>query len=75
MPRETLDAYLAHGPAPSNRLDPRLETAKKTRGAFADVGISLEAHSQKLLADGVLAFSQSFDEMMSAIRERSAALA
>ncbi|MGH7682183.1 MAG: transaldolase family protein, partial [Candidatus Eiseniibacteriota bacterium] len=75
MPRETLDAYLAHGPAPSNRLDPRVETARRTRQAFADVGISLEAHCQKLLAEGVQAFAQSFDEMMNVIRERSAALA
>ena len=75
MPRETLDAYLNHGPAPSNRLDPRLETAAKTRKAFADAGISLEDHSRRLLKDGVQAFAQSFDEMMNVIRERSAALA
>lgn len=75
MPRETLDAYLAHGLAPTNRLDPRVETARKTRQAFADAGISLEAHCTKLLADGVQSFAQSFDEMMTVIRERSAALA
>jgi transaldolase/glucose-6-phosphate isomerase len=75
MPRETLDAYLDHGPAPTNRLDPRLETAWKTRQAFAQAGISLEAHCRKLLTEGVQAFAQSFDDMMDVIRERSAALA
>ncbi len=75
MPRETLDAYLDHGPAPSNRLDPRVETARKTRQAFTDAGISLEAHCQKLQVEGVQAFAQSFDEMMAVIGERSAALA
>lgn len=75
MPRETLDAYLEHGPPPSNRLDPRVEKARKTRMAFAVAGISLEDHCKKLLREGVLAFAQSFDEMMNVIRERSAALA
>jgi len=75
MPRETLDAYLDHGPAPSNRLDPRVETARKTRHAFAEVGISLEAHCQILQSQGVDSFAQSFDEMMAVIGERSAALA
>ncbi len=75
MPRETIDAYLSHGPAPSNRLDPRVETARKTRQAFSEVGVSLEAHCQKLLGEGVQSFAQSFDEMMNVIRERSAALA
>ena len=75
MPRETLDAYLDHGAPSGNRLDPRLETARKTRGALADAGISIEEHSKKLLEDGVGAFARSFDEMMAVIRERSAALA
>jgi transaldolase/glucose-6-phosphate isomerase len=75
MPRETLDAYLDHGSPSGNRLDPRLETARKTRRALADAGISIEEHCKKLLDDGVGSFARSFDEMMAVIRERSAALA
>ncbi len=75
MPRETLDAFLDHGAVTGDRLDPRIETARKTRQAFADLGISLEAHCRKLLDDGVASFAKSFDEMMEVIRERSAALA
>jgi transaldolase len=75
MPRETLDAYLDHGAPSGNRLDPRIETARKTRRALADAGISIEEQCQKLQDDGVDAFAKSFDEMMAVIRERSAALA
>ena len=75
MPKETLDAYLDHGGPTGNRLDPRIETARKTRRELADAGISIEDHCKKLLDDGVGAFARSFDEMMEVIRERSAALA
>jgi transaldolase/glucose-6-phosphate isomerase len=74
-PRETIDAWLDHGTVTGNRLDPRIETARKTREAFAAEGVSLETHCAKLLEDGVKSFAQSFREMMDTIRERSAALA
>jgi transaldolase len=74
-PRETIDAWLDHGRAEGNRLDPRIETARATRERFADVGISLERHGAKLQEEGVASFAQSFREMMDTIRERSAALA
>lgn len=74
-PRETIDAWLDHGRVIGNRLDPRIETARKTRAAFAEAGISLDQHCAKLLDDGVKSFAQSFREMMDTIRERSAALA
>jgi len=74
MPRETMDAFLDHGAVTGNRLDPRIETARATRRALADAGISLEGHCAKLLDDGVKAFAQSFREMIDVIRERSAAL-
>jgi len=74
MPRETLDAFLDHGKVLGNRLDPEIETARRTRQAFADAGISLQAHCERLLADGVKSFATAFDEMMAAIRERSVAL-
>lgn len=74
-PRETIDAWLDHGRVEGNRLDPRMETARKTRAAFTEAGISLEQHCGKLLDDGVKSFAQSFREMMDTIRERSAALA
>ena len=74
-PRETIDAWLDHGRVEGNRLDPRVETARKTRAAFAEAGVSLDQHCGKLLDDGVKSFAQSFREMMDTIRERSAALA
>ena len=75
MPMETIEAWLDHGPAAENRLDPGVEPARKARLELADAGISLDDHCARLLADGVRAFAQSFDEMMVVVRERSAALA
>jgi transaldolase/glucose-6-phosphate isomerase len=74
-PRETIDAWLDHGRVEGNRLDPRIETARATRAAFAAAGISLEQHCRKLLDDGVESFARSFHDMMDTIRERAAALA
>jgi len=75
MPRETLDAVLDHGRVEGNRVDPAVEAARRTRQEFADIGISLQEHCDKLLVEGVSSFAKSFDEMMDVIRERSAALA
>ncbi len=74
MPRETLSAFLDHGTSRGNRLDPSIEDARRTRQAFADQGISLQAHCERLLADGVKSFATAYDEMMAVIRERSVAL-
>ncbi len=74
MPRETLEAFRNHGKVSGNRLDPGIESARRTRQALADAGVSLQAHCERLLADGVKAFAASFDEMMAVIRERSVAL-
>jgi len=74
MPRETLDAFLDHGRVLGNRLDSEIENARRTRQSFADAGISLQAHCERLLVDGVQLFGAAFDEMMAAIRERSVAL-
>jgi transaldolase len=74
MPRETLDAFLDHGTVDGNRLDPQVEPARGLLQEFAGAGISLDAHCDKLLVDGVKLFATSFEEMMAVIRERSAAL-
>ena len=74
MPRETLDAFRDHGKVLGNRLDPEIESARRTRQALAEAGISLQGHCEKLLQDGVKSFATAFDEMMAAIRERSVAL-
>jgi len=74
MPQETLQAFLDHGRVLGDRLTPRVETARKTRQALAQAGVSLDAHVAKLLDEGVASFAKSFDDMMDVIRERSAAL-
>ena len=74
MPRETLDTFLDHGRVRGNRLDPEIESARRTRQALAEAGISLQAHCERLLSDGVKSFAAAFDEMMAVIQERSVAL-
>ena len=54
-----------------DRLDPEIENGRRARQALADAGISLQAHCERLLADGVKSFATAFDEMMAAIRRRA----
>jgi transaldolase / glucose-6-phosphate isomerase len=74
MPRETLDALLDHGRITGNRLESGVEPARRVRREFADAGISIQAHCERLLRDGVKIFAASFDDLMAVLRERSAAL-
>ena len=74
MPRETLDALLDHGRIEGDRVTPAIDPARRARQDLADAGISIQAHCERLLADGVKAFAASYDELMAVLRERSAAL-
>ncbi len=73
MPEPTLRAFLDHGTA-SERLERDLDgVADLTRGLDA-AGISMEQVTTKLLADGVKAFADSYDELLANIERKRAAL-
>ena len=73
VPEATLTAYLDHG-NPQLTLDSDVEGAVETLRRLEVTGISLEQVTDKLLADGVDSFAQSYDKLLSNIAERTASL-
>jgi transaldolase len=67
LPRETLDAYRAHG-EPAPRLDDGLDAAAAQLEALADLGIDLDAVTARLEDEGVAKFVQPFDALLDALR-------
>ena len=74
LPPETLDAFLDHGNA-ARTVDADVEQARQDLAQLADLGIDLDDVTSQLLGEGVDAFADSFDELMSGIAEKAAALA
>ena len=73
MPPATIDAFRDHGNvAPT--LDTGFDAAEAAIAALEGLGISLEAITDKLLADGLVAFGKSYDELFSVIENKVAAL-
>lgn len=73
MPQTTLDAYLDHGTA-SSTLSQGLDEAGQTIQALESAGISMEQVTDVLLAEGVKAFADSFDNLLGNIEEKKASL-
>ena len=74
MPRETIDAFLDHGSL-RRTLDADPDEAADRLAALEQLGISMVAVTDELLADGVRAFAASFDELMATIEAKRGALA
>ena len=72
MPLETLHAYRDHGD-PKARLDEGLSEAREILDQLAAAGIDLDAVTQQLEDEGVQKFSTSFDKLMQALAEKTAA--
>ena len=73
VPEATLTAYLDHG-NPQLTLDKDVDGAVETLQRLEDAGISLQQVTDKLLADGVDSFAQSYDQLLSNIAEKTASL-
>jgi transaldolase/glucose-6-phosphate isomerase len=66
VPPSTLDAFLDHGTvAPA--LESGLEEARDQLARLAELGVDLDAITQKLQDDGVAAFARSFDSLIDSI--------
>ncbi|PZC48681.1 MAG: transaldolase / glucose-6-phosphate isomerase [Chloroflexi bacterium] len=63
MPPPTLDAFLDHGKAES-LLEQNVAEAGQVLAALATEGINMSEVTDKLLADGVKAFADSFDHLL-----------
>jgi transaldolase len=69
LPPATLDAFRKHGTvAPT--LEAGVEESWKQLARLADLGVDLDAITQKLQDDGVASFAKSFESLMDGITEK-----
>ena len=73
MPDATLTAFLEHGRA-AETIERDVEGARLTLESLERAGISMSEVTSKLLADGVAAFADSFDQVVANVEEKAATL-
>jgi transaldolase len=73
MPPATIDAFRDHGKAAAT-LDGGYDAADATIAQLESVGISLKDITDKLLADGLVAFEKSYQQLVDVIGKKVAAL-
>ncbi len=69
LPDVTLQAFLDHGRV-AEALGQGLEDARLTMDALEQAGISMKEVTDRLLADGVKAFADSFDKLMANLAQK-----
>jgi transaldolase/glucose-6-phosphate isomerase len=69
LPPATLEAFREHGTV-ARTLEAGLEEVQQQLARLADLGIDLEAITQKLQDDGVASFAGSFESLMDGIAEK-----
>lgn len=75
LPEKTLDALLDHGRCPGDTVLEGVVEARKVLDDLGSFGLDVEALGEKLQADGVAAFSKSYDDLLSTIEARRRAAA
>jgi len=73
MPPATIDAFRDHGKVAAT-LDAGYDEADATIVRLESLGISLADVTEKLLADGLVAFEKSYQELFSVLEDKVAAL-
>ena len=73
MPPATLAAFMDHGRV-SLTLEEGVTECEQALKALDSAGISMEEVTDKLLADGVKAFADSFDQLLANVEEKKALL-
>ncbi|MCY4623982.1 MAG: bifunctional transaldolase/phosoglucose isomerase [Chloroflexi bacterium] len=73
MPPATLESYLDHGNVALS-LEPSIPEADRVMDALEANGVSMTEVTDKLLADGVKAFADSFVTLLANVEEKKAAL-
>jgi transaldolase/glucose-6-phosphate isomerase len=71
MPPATLEAFRDHGRGRAS-LEEDLEAAHDTMEMLAQVGISMQEVTEKLLEEGVRLFAEPFDKLLDALSHRGA---
>src|SRR3989442_327987 len=73
MPPATLAAFKEHG-RPELRLDQHVDEAEHVLERLAQVGISMEAVTERLEAEGGAAFAQAYDALLATVAARREAV-
>lgn len=73
IPPATLTAFMEHGHAQAT-LERGVADAQQTMKALVTAGISMENVTARLLADGVKAFADSYDQLLAKVEEKKARL-
>lgn len=73
MPPATFDAFRDHG-VTARTVDADVAAADTVLTELASLGISLDAVTDRLLAEGLLSFQKSFDSLIAGIAAKTAAL-
>jgi transaldolase/glucose-6-phosphate isomerase len=74
LPPETLNAFRDHGKVPGPTVKENLAEAEEALGRLSQLGIDLNAITEKLQEDGVSAFAASFDQLMAALEKKRQAM-
>ncbi len=73
MPPATISAFRDHGEV-RDRLEEDVEGDRRVMGELAEVGISIDAVTDRLVAEGVKSFSTSFEKLTATLEHKRAAL-
>lgn len=74
MPLETIEAFRDHGRIESDALTTDVDDAEESLSALDDLGVDYEVLTTELQDEGVAAFADSFDDLMSAITAKRSEL-
>jgi len=69
MPQSTLDAFLDHGIVKSDAITAQMESATATLSSLSALGISLEAITDALEADGVKKFEDAWISLLDDVKK------
>jgi transaldolase len=71
IPPATFDAFRDHG-KPRASLEENVQAAQETMQGLEKAGISMKAATDQLTANGVKQFSDDFDKLLDAVKNRAA---
>ncbi|HEY3294822.1 MAG TPA: transaldolase [bacterium] len=69
LPLDTIEAWMDHG-KPEPRLLENLKTAEETLKKVHDAGVDVVKITEDLIEDGVVKFTESFNQLMAAIEKK-----
>jgi transaldolase len=69
MPQSTLDAFLDHGVVKIDAITSQLENASQILAALSALGISLDAITDALEADGVKKFEDAWISLLADVKK------